>query len=42
MKRKVLSVRSSRRIFRKGNKVAKKNRYAGVGMQGIMRGGIRL
>jgi hypothetical protein len=41
MKRRPLSARSSRKIFRKGSKVNRKNALAGVGMAGIMRGGIR-
>lgn len=42
MKRKAMSARKSRKIFRKGSKVHKKNGLGGVGMSGIMRGGIRL
>lgn len=42
MKRRPLSAKSSRRIFRKGSKVNRKNSLGGVQMHGIMRGGIRL
>ena len=40
MKRKALSARTSRKIFRKGSKVNKKNGLGTVST-GIMRGGIR-
>lgn len=42
MKRRPMSKRSSRAVFRKGSRVHKKNGLAGVNMVGIMRGGIRL
>ena len=42
MKRRPLSKHSSRKIFRRGNKINKKNALGGVSMHGIMRGGIRL
>lgn len=41
MKRKAMSARASRKSFRKGSKVHRKNNLGGVAMTGIMRGGIR-
>lgn len=40
MKRRPLSARTSRKIFKKGSKVNRKNALAGV-RTGVMRGGIR-
>lgn len=40
-KRKAISARTSRKIFRKGTKVNKKNSLAGATGMGVMRGGIR-
>lgn len=42
MKRRPLTARSSRKIFRRTSKVNKKNHLGGIHMNGIMRGGIRL
>lgn len=40
-KRRPMSARSSRKVFRRGSKVHKKNTLATGAQSGLMRGGIR-
>lgn len=41
MKRRPISNKISRKLFKRGTKVHKKNALRGAGLSGIMRGGIR-